>query len=214
MKINVNAALFAAVRTAMSKEETRYYLRGVFVEPHPYGGVLLVATDGHRLGIAHDPEGSIDCNPVAFNVDINDRHMRNTLKKSNQRLCVTDAVAELTLDGTVMATGMVSLPGGEYPEYHRVLPKMLGTATEFKHGWNGVYISAISDAYSMVAPRKSTPIAFRGDGVGNPTWIISPSVRDLAFVLMPMRLGAYDDVSLGWISAFMDHKNNPVQQAA
>lgn len=40
------------------KEWQRYYLHGIYVEPHPDGGVLLVATDGHTAGIAYDAEGS------------------------------------------------------------------------------------------------------------------------------------------------------------
>ena len=43
-----------------STEGTRYYLNGVYVEPAAGGGVVLVATDGHRLCVFHDAEGFID----------------------------------------------------------------------------------------------------------------------------------------------------------
>jgi DNA polymerase III sliding clamp (beta) subunit (PCNA family) len=56
----VNADLLHAVSLFMSNEETRYYLRGVQIEPHPNKpGALLVATDGHRMLIAHDPEAVV-----------------------------------------------------------------------------------------------------------------------------------------------------------
>lgn len=43
-------AALAAVKTAISKEETRYYLNGIFIEAAPDDGALyLVATDGRRL---------------------------------------------------------------------------------------------------------------------------------------------------------------------
>ena len=43
-----------AVAFAMSTEETRYYLNGVYMHPTPDGtGIRLVATDGHRLA-QHD----------------------------------------------------------------------------------------------------------------------------------------------------------------
>ena len=45
MKINVNY-LKAAV-LAVSKEETRYYLKGVAIQANETG-VFIVATDGHR----------------------------------------------------------------------------------------------------------------------------------------------------------------------
>ena len=40
------------VRLCLSTEETRYYLNGVFLDRTQEGEVLLVATDGHRLGAA------------------------------------------------------------------------------------------------------------------------------------------------------------------
>lgn len=55
--IKVNANLFRIVYAAVSTEETRYYLNGVHIEPHPEKGAILVSTDGHRMIVAHDPEG-------------------------------------------------------------------------------------------------------------------------------------------------------------
>lgn len=55
--IRINANLFRMVYTAVSKEETRYYLNGVKVEAHPEKGALLIATDGHRMVVAHDETG-------------------------------------------------------------------------------------------------------------------------------------------------------------
>lgn len=58
-----NPAFLAAASLFVSKEETRYYLNGVLIEPAPQGGVFLVATDGHRLVCFHDPEGMTDAPP-------------------------------------------------------------------------------------------------------------------------------------------------------
>lgn len=41
----------------VSTEGPRYYLSGLGVFPHKDKGVLLVATDGHRMGIIHDEAG-------------------------------------------------------------------------------------------------------------------------------------------------------------
>jgi hypothetical protein len=55
MLINVNADLFRAVYGAVSFEKTRYYLQGVFIEPHHTGiGATLVATDGYVIFAAYD----------------------------------------------------------------------------------------------------------------------------------------------------------------
>ena len=46
-----------AVSYSVSKETYRYYLQGIYVEPHPVCGVILVATDGHRLTAFYDRDG-------------------------------------------------------------------------------------------------------------------------------------------------------------
>ena len=53
----VNADLFRIVYSAVSSEETRYYLNGVHICANDGGGALMVATDGHRMLVAHDPKG-------------------------------------------------------------------------------------------------------------------------------------------------------------
>ena len=54
---DLDAGLFMRVRRAISREETRYYLGGVYVEPHEDGGVLMVATDGRAMLVARDRSG-------------------------------------------------------------------------------------------------------------------------------------------------------------
>ena len=44
----------------MSSEETHEYLTGIYIAKHPKGGVVLVATDGHRMGVIHDADGRTD----------------------------------------------------------------------------------------------------------------------------------------------------------
>lgn len=52
--IRVNAQLLRAVALHQSTQETRYYLRGVQIEPHAAGGAIMVATNGHTLAAAID----------------------------------------------------------------------------------------------------------------------------------------------------------------
>lgn len=53
----VNADLFRRAMAAVSHEETRYYLQGVFVQPCPTGGAMMTSTNGHWLINIHDPRG-------------------------------------------------------------------------------------------------------------------------------------------------------------
>ena len=41
-------------------DEIRYYLQGVFIEPHESVGAYLCATDGHRFVVVHDEEAVIE----------------------------------------------------------------------------------------------------------------------------------------------------------
>lgn len=56
----VSADLFARAMLAISKDECRYYLQGVFVQPCPQGGALLTSTDGHWLINVRDPRGVVE----------------------------------------------------------------------------------------------------------------------------------------------------------
>lgn len=56
----VSADLFARAMMAISKDECRYYLQGVFVQPCPQGGALLTSTDGSWLINVRDPRGIVE----------------------------------------------------------------------------------------------------------------------------------------------------------
>lgn len=60
--LQFSANLYRIVQSVASNEETRYYLGGVFVEPAPRGhsGVVMTATDGHRLLHVYDAYGKAD----------------------------------------------------------------------------------------------------------------------------------------------------------
>ena len=65
---DVSAPLFA-IASRFVTDGALYYLHGVHIEPHPAArGVLLVATDGHRLLCAHDGTGRAD-RPAIIQLD-------------------------------------------------------------------------------------------------------------------------------------------------
>lgn len=53
----VNPKYLAAVALFRAKNDVRYYLNGIFLEPHPEKGVVITATNGHVIGSIHDPAG-------------------------------------------------------------------------------------------------------------------------------------------------------------
>ena len=53
----INAKYYSEAGAFTSKEESRYVLRAIRVEPHPEGGAVIIATDGHTLGLFYDEQG-------------------------------------------------------------------------------------------------------------------------------------------------------------
>lgn len=53
----VNPKYLAAIACFMASNDIRYYLNGILIEPHPKGGVVIVATNGHVVGAMHDAQG-------------------------------------------------------------------------------------------------------------------------------------------------------------
>lgn len=53
----VNPKYFAAIELFMAKCDVRYYLNGIYIEPHREKGVVIVATNGRTLAAFHDPDG-------------------------------------------------------------------------------------------------------------------------------------------------------------
>lgn len=57
--LRITAGVLGFAAEFVSKEETRYYVNGVYIEPAETG-VLAVATDGHRVVAVHDAAGFIE----------------------------------------------------------------------------------------------------------------------------------------------------------
>ena len=60
MSAIINAKYYAEAGAFTSKEESRYVLRAIRIEPHPEGGAVIVATDGHTLGLFYDADAICD----------------------------------------------------------------------------------------------------------------------------------------------------------
>ena len=55
----VRVEYLLATEPFQSSEETRYYLKGLSIEPHPRAGAIIVATDGHTMSVIHDGEAIV-----------------------------------------------------------------------------------------------------------------------------------------------------------
>lgn len=105
------AALFAPVSFAISTEETRYYLNGVFFKG---GQSVAVATDGHRLARHSGPE------LPAFEGVIVPRKTVGLLPKGNVKVAVSQQKIRIVLDDVRITSKLID---GTFPDYERVIPK-------------------------------------------------------------------------------------------
>jgi len=121
------ARLFGKARFAMSQEETRYYLNGVYLHPYTEGGAKLIraaATDGHRLARLNAllPAGADRMTGVIVP------------RKAVNNLCGLlkgergDVAVSVFSDGKVrfgFGAGHLTskLIDGSFPDYERCIPK-------------------------------------------------------------------------------------------
>jgi DNA polymerase-3 subunit beta len=118
--------LIDKTRFAISTEETRYYLNGLYLHTVNEGGVTklrAVATDGHRLALAEmpAPEGAAGLPGVIV--------PRKTVQEARRllddapegiELQVSQAKVRLEFGGATLTSKVID---GSFPDYSRVIPK-------------------------------------------------------------------------------------------
>ena len=110
------------VKFAMSTEETRYYLNGIYL--HAYENTLrAVATDGHRLSVMGIslPIGSENLEGVII-----PRKAVNEIRKlidagtDNVKISISKSKIEISYHNITLTSKLID---GTYPDYARTIPK-------------------------------------------------------------------------------------------
>ena len=121
--------LITLSRDFASTEETRYYLNGIFLCPHPQRGTLrAVATDGHRMAVI-DSDERLDL-PVNSSTDWADvivprktvDILRRMLTRGGNEPVTVRASRTQIIFATPDWTLRAKLIDGTYPDFARVLP--------------------------------------------------------------------------------------------
>lgn len=158
-KLKINSGLFYAAHIFASTEETRYYLNGVYVEPHPKGGVTMTATDGHRLACIYDRDGSTD-RPLILTFDKKDLAKLKPSPSTENHELVTSG-SEMThgkfrIDlntekGEAKSCFFASEIDGTFPAYKKVIAHF---KTDRKPcgevGFNAKYLGDFGTAATMI----------------------------------------------------------------
>lgn len=118
--------LIDKTRFAISTEETRYYLNGIYLHAASSGGVAMlraVATDGHRLARVEVPlpKGAAGMPGVILpRKTVNElRKLIDTMTGTVQ-VSLSDTKIRFAIDGIVLVSKLID---GSFPEYDRVIPK-------------------------------------------------------------------------------------------
>jgi len=157
--------LIDKTRFAISTEETRYYLNGIFFHTVDNDGAKLraVATDGHRLALAdaNAPKGATGMPGV-----IVPRKTINELKRLLDdaadlvEISVSPQKIRFALGDAVLTSKLID---GSFPEYARVIPK--GNAKKLRID-NKAFSEAVDRVATVSAERsRSVRLALEKDKV-------------------------------------------------
>lgn len=203
-KAVVSADLMARAYIAASTEATRYYLNGVYIEPCAAGGVLLVATDGHRMLVLRDPAGYCEGSAIVALTPA-------TLKACKAKMPRGYAERYMIAHGEKIAIASVSKPDnaadllaladnpsqeveayqvgalidGSFPDWRRVVPSEDVPAAPHSPCFAAAYVGDFGKALSS---GKSLHITIRAAADTDPHWIFGDGSVEGFGVLMPVRV--------------------------
>jgi len=149
--------LFDKSKFAVSTEETRYYLNGVYLHPADANGTPVlraVATDGHRLARidAELPQGAEDAPPV-----IVPRKTVGELRKlldqdeAGITISVSPTKIRFATEGLTLTSKVID---GAFPDYARVIP----VANERRLELDAAEFAAAVDRVATVSQERSRTV--------------------------------------------------------
>ncbi|MFD2175709.1 hypothetical protein [Rhodobacter lacus] len=224
MKVfTLNAAILAAVSNAITPDETRYYLNGVYVEPvtdpETGKGVRFVATDGHILIAGYDPLSEAT-HPAILSMNFAAKALKPAKKDPEPRYLRAKIEKPETLTNGCVIAGPESdfmLDGiplhevdGTFPAYHRVIPAFLPKRKpgqkEPIYSFNPIFMAKFAKAFARVSDADTTSLILMQECQGAPMAVTALGVSNLIGVLMP-RTGTPGDRP-DWL----DFTNTPSEQ--
>ena len=166
--------LIDRTRFAISNEETRYYLNGIYLHAAENEGVAVlraVATDGHRLARFEMPlpDGAKDMPGVIIpRKAINE--VRKLIDEAGDTIEIglSDNKLKFSFDHIALTTKLID---GTFPDYDRVIPKNNDKVLEVNPA---VFASAV-DRVSTISSEKSRAVKLT---LGGKTMTLSASSAD------------------------------------
>ena len=114
--------LMDATRFAISTEETRYYLNGIFIHKAESGELCAVATDGHRLALTRQalPSGAAQMPSIILpRKAVNELRTLLDVFDGEVLVSLSETRAEFRFDVVRLTSKLID---GTFPDYTRVIP--------------------------------------------------------------------------------------------
>ena len=189
--------LIDATRFAISTEETRYYLNGIYLHKGDAGDLCAVATDGHRLALTRQslPDGAAQMPAVIL-----PRKVVGELRKllddfdGDVGISLSETRVEFSF-GTVRLTS--KLIDGTFPDYTRVIPVGNDRIMQVDVG----AFSAAVDRVSTIASEKSRSVKL---GLSAGSLTLSASNTDASSATEELEV-SYDgpDMEIGFNARYL-----------
>jgi DNA polymerase III subunit beta len=149
--------LIEKTQFAISTEETRYYLNGIYLHAAEAGGVPVlraVATDGHRLALceAPAPDGAIGM-PGVIVPRKTVAELQKLLSDGESQVAIelSSVKVRVTVGSIVLTSKLID---GTFPDYGRVIPQR-----------NDKFLTVERDEFARSVDRVSTISSERGRAV-------------------------------------------------
>ena len=193
-------ALIDRTRFAISTEETRYYLNGIFLHAAQRDGVDVlraVATDGHRLASVESPlpEGAAGM-PGVIIPRKTVAELRKLVEETSAdiRISLSETKVRFAFDDVQMTSKLID---GTFPDYERVIPA--GNDKEWEIDCR-IFGDAV-DRVSAISSEKSRAIKL---AIGSGNLVLSAHSPENGSATEELEIGyAGDTIEIGFNSRYL-----------
>ncbi len=162
--VRVPAIDLAAVVPFRAHQDVRYYLDGVFVEPVPEGGCMIVATEGHMLAAIHSLAACADQPRVLRIEEGLENALRDNPEANHDReIVVSDEKGRVTLHEHGTETFIQVGPpfiDGRYPDWRKPIPPVEHLKPGAPAALQALYLARL---WKTCRDRRHTGIFFSHD---------------------------------------------------
>ena len=193
------ANLIDNTKFAISSEETRYYLNGIFLHiPEANKNKLrAVATDGHRLAQAEIPipEGAQDMPGIILPKKAVGEIRKLTESTDGKiKIIISNSKAKFIFPNSILTTKLIE---GSFPDYQRVIPK----ENLNKLVVSNIQFSRAIDRVSTVSIEKSRAVKL---SLNNNLLSLNVNSHDLGDASEDLEIDySYDSLNIGFNSKYL-----------